>query len=109
MTTFASCLTSSRTIALPMPLLPPVTMATFPSSLIVALPFLRRLRTSRLRSILRCLLPRGASDLFKHFRDQSGPAGLVARAAPRAVVAMKILMEQQTVAPVRIGLHHGVI
>src|SRR3954469_23885762 len=31
------------------------------------------------------------------------------RAASRAVVAMKIFMEQQTIAPVWIGVHSGVI
>src|SRR5262245_16066129 len=38
MTTLAACLASSSTIALPIPLLPPVTMATFPFRLMTVLP-----------------------------------------------------------------------
>src|SRR5262245_15818139 len=38
MTTRAPCLASCSTIALPMPLLPPVTMATFPLRLMMLLP-----------------------------------------------------------------------
>src|SRR5208283_90733 len=41
---------------------------------------------------------------FDQFRHHAGPSGLVAGADPRAVVAMEILEEQETVAPVRICL-----
>src|SRR5208337_5294740 len=41
---------------------------------------------------------------FDQFRHHPGPSGLVAGADPRAVVAMEILEEQETVAPVRICL-----
>ena len=37
-------------------------------------------------------------------RDQAGPSRLMARADPRSVIAVEILVEQQVVAPVRIVL-----
>ena len=42
--------------------------------------------------------------LHEEQRDEPGPAGLVARAETGAVVAVEVLVEQQQVAPVRIGL-----
>src|SRR5688500_17451483 len=37
-------------------------------------------------------------------RDEPGPPGLVARPEAAAVVAVEVLVEQQQVAPVRVGL-----
>src|SRR5215469_12351620 len=37
-------------------------------------------------------------------RNQSGPAGLMARAEARTVVAVEVLVEEDVVAPVRVGL-----
>src|SRR5262245_14477775 len=37
-------------------------------------------------------------------RDEAGPAGLMARANARAVVALEILVEEQTITPVRVLL-----
>src|ERR1700687_1827969 len=42
--------------------------------------------------------------LFNQFCDQAGPAGLMAGAEAGAVVAMKIFVEKDEVAPVRIAL-----
>src|SRR3954451_4390245 len=36
--------------------------------------------------------------------DEAGPAGLVARAQPGAVVAVEVLVEEQVLAPLRVGL-----
>ena len=41
---------------------------------------------------------------FQKFRDQGGPAGLVAGAQPGPVVAVKVLVERDVVTPARIGL-----
>src|ERR1700758_2230509 len=53
MTTFAPAPASARTTALPIPLLPPVTMATFPlsPSLDIGLPPLRRCRMNRVERL----------------------------------------------------------
>src|SRR5882724_8203095 len=40
-----------------------------------------------------------------HVRDEPGPPGLVGGAEARTIVAVEVLMEQQVVAPPRIGLH----
>src|SRR6202142_1110391 len=42
--------------------------------------------------------------LLDELRDQTGPPGLMAGAEPGAVVAVKVLIEQDVVAPVRILL-----
>ena len=42
--------------------------------------------------------------LLHQLRDQSGPAGLMARADTGAVVAVKVFVERDQIAPVRIGL-----
>src|SRR5229473_1678676 len=42
--------------------------------------------------------------LFDQFCDQAGPAGLMACADPGAIVAMKVFVEKDEVAPVRIAL-----
>ena len=44
-----------------------------------------------------------AEDLDQ-FRNKTGPAGLVAGSKARTVVSMEVLVEQQVVLPVRIGL-----
>ena len=44
------------------------------------------------------------SEEFDRLGHQPGPAGLVAGPEPRAVVAVEVLVEQEVVAPVRIGL-----
>src|SRR5215468_7211558 len=43
-------------------------------------------------------------EFVNHLGHQRGPAGLVAGADPRARVAMKVLVEWDVVAPVRVGL-----
>src|SRR3954451_15201280 len=73
--------------------------------------------------LLRLILPGGPGDLFAtgpfpefqealwvheavvlHQRgDEAGPAGLVAGTQARAVVAVEVLVEEQVVAPVRVG------
>ncbi|HTF09439.1 MAG TPA: hypothetical protein VK659_14830, partial [Asanoa sp.] len=40
-----------------------------------------------------------------HVRDEPGPPGLVGRAEARTIVAVEVLVEQEVVAPPRIGLH----
>src|SRR6185369_11169702 len=45
-----------------------------------------------------------AAEYPNEGRNQSGPAGLMARADARPVVAVEVLVELQVVAPVRIGL-----
>ena len=42
--------------------------------------------------------------LLQEFCDEPGPAGLVAGADARAVVAVKIFIEEQVILPLRIGL-----
>ena len=44
------------------------------------------------------------SALLQQLGDQAGPAGLMAGAEPGAVVAVEVFVEQDQVAPVRIGL-----
>src|SRR5690242_17265259 len=45
-----------------------------------------------------------SSALLQKFRDEAGPAGLVARTDARTVVAMEVFVEGNQVAPVRIIL-----
>src|SRR5215469_11149008 len=92
MTTLACCRASSRTMASPIPLLPPVTMATLPSNDIVDL---LRFRPPRIRKPNRLRRPRrgrlrdrsGHRDArrFRSGRHQPGPAGLVTGADARPV------------------------
>src|SRR4051794_6631641 len=42
--------------------------------------------------------------LLDQLGDEAGPAGLVARAQARTVVAVEVLVEEQMVAPVRVDL-----
>src|SRR5204862_7368551 len=44
------------------------------------------------------------ATLFDQLCDQAGPAGLMACANPRAIVAMKAFVEKDEVAPVRVPL-----
>src|SRR6476659_6147656 len=113
MTTLAPWRASSRTIAWPIPLLPPVTIATlFFSDMIRVLddqePLerpsspLNRLSRRRFRAC-------DISSLFVHeltdqIRHQPGPTGLVRCAAAAAVVAVEVFMEQDVVLEMRIGL-----
>src|SRR6185436_4567248 len=48
--------------------------------------------------------PSSMPPLVDQRGDQPGPAGLVGRAEPRTRVAMKVFMERQIVAPIRIML-----
>src|SRR5258708_4131234 len=48
--------------------------------------------------------PSSFSTLLQHLSDQSGPARLMARADARPVIAVKELVEEDQVAPVRIGV-----
>jgi hypothetical protein len=45
-----------------------------------------------------------SAEELDQFRDDTGPAGLVAGPKARAVVSVKILVEQNVIPPVRIGL-----
>src|SRR5262249_27416470 len=113
MTTRAPCRASSRTIAWPIPLLPPVTIAVL----------LFRAITPPFTIDLHCFAPfqvrrRGEAGSplaagsgrrpLRNLRDQvchkTGPAGLVRSAAPASIVAVKALMEQDVVLEMRIGL-----
>jgi hypothetical protein len=40
-----------------------------------------------------------------HIGDQPGPAGLVRRTQASTIIAVEVLVEEQIVAPPRIGLH----
>src|SRR5581483_8954278 len=44
------------------------------------------------------------SALLNQLGDQARPAGLMARAEARAVVAVKVFVERDVVVPVRVGL-----
>src|SRR5260221_12532480 len=48
--------------------------------------------------------PSSFSTLLQHLSDQPGPTRLMAGADTRTVVAVKVLVEEDQVAPVRIGL-----
>src|SRR5207302_2131336 len=52
----------------------------------------------------RCATASPASGLLQQLRHERRPPGLVARPEPRARVAVKVLVEEQAVAPVGIGL-----
>src|SRR5262245_35930654 len=45
----------------------------------------------------------GRLELLQQSRDQGRPAGLMARAAPSARIPVKVLVEQNQVAPVIVG------
>src|SRR5215813_5831793 len=113
MTTRAPCRASSRTIAWPIPLLPPVTIAVL----------LFRAITPPFTIDLHCFAPfqvrrRGEAGSplaagsgrrpLRNLRDQvchkTGPAGLVRSAAPASIVAVKALVEQDVVLEMRVGL-----
>src|SRR6202000_3032622 len=50
------------------------------------------------------LLSVNAAEKLDQFCDQAGPSGLVAGAQARAVVAMEVLIEQDVILPLGIGL-----
>jgi hypothetical protein len=50
------------------------------------------------------LIGRQDGEELQDARDDARPTGLVARAQPRAIVAMKVFVEQNVVAPMRIRL-----
>src|SRR3954463_5247739 len=80
---------SSRTTAFPIPLLPPVTMATLPASVMVVFSFCRS----------GVLGWRGEDQM----RDQSGPAGLMCGAEAHSGVAVEVLVERDVVLPSGVG------
>src|ERR1700712_4273247 len=102
MTMKAPCAASSRTTAFPMPLLPPVTMATLPLRLIwIVLLSVWGGATKVLgarRS--RCRQRRGGEDQVS---DQGGPTGLMLGAKAHSGVAMEILVERDVVLPSGVG------
>src|SRR5262245_1862256 len=51
--------------------------------------------------------PRLVTALLEELGDQSGPAGLMARAETGAVVAVEIFVERDEVPPLRVGLELG--
>jgi hypothetical protein len=46
------------------------------------------------------------SNLLEHLCNQPGQARLVTGAASRAILAVKVFIEQQAIAPMWIGWHH---
>src|SRR6266516_8139974 len=124
MTTLASCPASSITIALPIPLLPPVTMATlFLTDMVVPMMIDANRCPSRIgrrgRSSLRFgrRQARGAStcrwflcsELIDEIGDEPGPPRLVRRAAATAIVAVKVLMKQDVVFEIGVGLEFSIV
>src|SRR4051794_14163225 len=103
MTMLAPWAASSRTTALPMPLLPPVTMATLPvrlmrlSSCSVGVFQGAKLLAAEQPS----LLARWCGE--DQVGDQRGPTGLVFRTESHAGVAMEVLVERDVVPPPRVG------
>src|SRR5690348_2704901 len=113
MTMLAPWRASSRTIAWPIPLLPPVTIAIlFFSDMIRVLDAIEPLerpsstlnRLSRQRFRRRDLSGFFVRKLSDQIRHQPGPTGLVRGAAAAAIVAMKVFMEKNVVLEMRIGL-----
>src|SRR5215469_4363539 len=103
MTTLACSRASSRTIAWPIPLLPPVMMATLPFNGIVdSLGLIARKNGGA------PAFEKGsgiqASKNFDQRRHQPGPSGLVTGADAGAIVAVEIFVEQKIVPPVRVAL-----
>src|SRR6478672_3969470 len=98
----APCAASSRTTALPMPLFPPVTMATLPVRLMGLFLFCRSCWTGKKgcgRSGF--ALTRGCGE--NQVRDQGRPAGLVLRAETHTGVTVEVLVERDVVPPPWIG------
>src|SRR5262245_12866517 len=60
-----------------------------------------RERLSRGESLVQHLLPRVGGQELDEARDDAGPAGLVAGADARAVVAVEVLVEEDVIAPLR--------
>src|SRR5262245_338792 len=54
-----------------------------------------------------CLLRRGGGEKMEQAGDDAGPAGLVASADARAVVAVEVFVEQHQFAPVGVVLKDG--
>src|SRR4029450_2972285 len=106
MTTRAPCRASSRTIAWPIPLLPPVTIAVLLFRDITP-PFTIDLHgfaafQVRRRGEAGSPLAAGAGGgrcaiCAIRFCHKTGPAGLVRSAAPASIVAVKVLVEQDVV------------
>src|SRR5208337_2670472 len=59
---------------------------------------------SRCLASLKQLLRIEQSEKLDQLRNQSCPSRLVTRSEPGAVISMEILVEQDVVAPVRVGL-----
>src|SRR5271169_3188053 len=106
----APALARPSAIALPIPLLPPVTIATFPLSDIASIPFAqaRRPRAAPLAVNLsrRCARCRQPVD---QIGDQGGPTGLMRGAKSTPVVAVEIFVEKNEVPEVRVRLQLGVV
>ena len=62
------------------------------------------LREGGLLAAFQALLRIERAEELDQLRHQPGPAGLMAGAEPRAVVAVEVFVEQDVVAPVGIGL-----
>src|SRR3954449_1151160 len=109
MTMLAPASASPRTTALPMPLLPPVTMATLPLSVmslflgswpaggvVVLLRPDQFVRDShQLTDGVHAVARATADDVG----DEAGPAGLVRGPEARTVVAVEVLVEDEIVLP----------
>src|SRR4030095_2200973 len=61
-----------------------------------------RCGSSKLEKVLRF----HTREQHHQWRDEPGPPGLMACTEARTVVALEVLVEQEVVAPVRIGLEH---
>src|SRR5215831_2194242 len=59
---------------------------------------------AHLSSALEQFIRREQRAQLAHARDESGPPSLVTRAEPRPVVTVKVLVEEDVIAPMRIGL-----
>src|SRR5947208_15878670 len=64
----------------------------------------RRLDGRSVLAKLESLLGGGGREQVHGTRDDARPSGLVARAEPRAVVAVEVFVEQDEIAPVRVLL-----
>src|SRR6478672_324814 len=98
MTTLAPCAASSRTMALPMPLLPPVTMATLPERDMFADSCRKGFWLGAYRGLSRCSGSVGRGGQYE-VGDQRVPSGLVRGAQAHAGIAVEVLVERQVVLP----------
>src|SRR6516225_4488110 len=104
MTTLAPCRASSRTIAWPIPLLPPVTMATLPFNDIVNPHTLSIANKGGGPTGFEIALCVETAKDFDQRRHEPGPSGLMTGADAGAIVAVKIFVEQQVIPPIGIAL-----